>query len=149
MLAKSEMSFKLKGINFKVEPSDVMVKADKVLTLFMLNTLADNARKFTPKGGQVCVNAVKTSDYVEISVKDTGAGLSDDELASIFNHKVYNGHGFGLLNCKGIIDKYKKVSNIFNVCGLFAESVKGKGSRFYFRLPYGVARCLSIFVFAS
>lgn len=147
VLAKSEMSFKLKGINFKVEPSDVMVKADKVLTLFMLNTLADNARKFTPKGGQVCVNAVKTSDYVEISVKDTGAGLSDDELANIFNHKVYNGHGFGLLNCKGIIDKYKKVSNIFNVCGLFAESVKGKGSRFYFRLPYGVARCLSLFVF--
>ena len=147
VLAKSEMSFKLKGINFKMEPSDVMVKADKVLTLFMLNTLADNARKFTPKGGSVCVNAVKTSDYVEISVKDTGAGLSDDELASIFNHKVYNGHGFGLLNCKGIIDKYKKVSNIFNVCGLFAESVKGKGSRFYFRLPYGVARCLSIFVF--
>lgn len=148
VLAKSEMSFKLKGITFNVEATDVKVKADKVLTLFMLNTLADNARKFTPKGGHVSVNAVKTPDYVEISVKDTGAGLSADELASIFDHKVYNGHGFGLMNCKGIVEKYKKISHIFNVCGLFAESVKGKGSRFYFRLPYGIARCLFIFVFS-
>lgn len=144
ILSKSEMSFRLKGIKFDVEPTDIIVKADKVLTLFMLNTLSDNARKFTPHGGIVKVSATKATDYVEISVKDTGKGLSQGELSKIFDHKIYNGHGFGLMNCKGIIDKYKKISQIFNICGLFAESEKNNGSRFFFRLPYGVIRTISI-----
>lgn len=142
LLAKSGMSFQLKGIDFKVEPLDAVVKADKVLTMFMLNTLADNARKFTPAGGCVTVSARKADDYVEISVSDNGKGLSQEELSGIFDHKIYNGHGFGLMNCKGIIEKYKKISQIFSVCGLFAESEKGRGSRFYFRLPYGFMRCV-------
>ena len=144
ILAKSAMSFRLKGVRLDVERQDITVKADKTLTLFMLNTIADNARKFTPKGGCVKVYAVKTPEYVEVSVKDNGAGMSPEELSGIFNHKVGNGHGFGLANCKGIIDKYKKTSRIFNVCGLYAESEKGRGSRFSFRLPYGVARCLAV-----
>jgi len=146
ILAKSAMSFKLKGISLNIDTTDAVVKADKVLTLFMLNTLADNARKFTPYGGSVNISAVKAHNYVEISVKDTGEGISDDKLSSIFDHKIYNGHGFGLMNCKGIIEKYKKISHIFGVCGLFAESQKGKGSRFYFRLPYGLMRCLLFLV---
>ena len=147
ILAKSAMSFRLKGVELEVLPADVMIKADKVLTVFMLNTLADNARKFTPEGGKVTVYAVREKGFVEISVKDNGAGLTPEELSGIFDHKVHNGHGFGLMNCKGIIEKYKKISQIFSVCGLFAESVKGKGSRFYFRLPYGVIRTV-VFLFA-
>ncbi len=142
MLSKSAISFQLKGVTLNVIPSDAVVKADKILTLFMLNTLADNARKFTPKGGTVTMSAEKKTDYVEISIEDTGIGLSEQELSGIFEHKVYNGHGFGLMNCKGIMDKYRKISQIFNVCGLFAKSVKGKGSRFYFRLPHGVLRAM-------
>lgn len=142
ILSKSAMSFRLRGINFSVQPSDAVVKADKVLTLFMLNTLSDNARKFTQQGGSVTVSAEATNDYVEISVKDTGKGLSPDELSGIFDHKIYAGHGFGLMNCKGIMDKYRKISQIFSVCGLYAESEQGKGSRFYFRLPRGVVRAL-------
>lgn len=142
IIARSGMSFSLKGINFRVEPTQLIVKADKILTLFMLNTLADNARKFTPKGGRVDVFAEAVDDYVEISVKDTGIGLTREELSGIFDHKVYNGHGFGLMNCKGIINRYVKASRIFSVCGLFAESEKGVGSRFYFRLPRGVSRML-------
>ena len=42
------------------------------------------------------------------------------------------GHGFGLMNCKGIIDKYKKTNEIFRVCLFRIESELGKGSRFYF-----------------
>ncbi|MCD8203213.1 MAG: DUF5112 domain-containing protein, partial [Prevotella sp.] len=144
MLVKSAISFKLKGITLNVVPTNAVVKADKILTLFMLNTLADNARKFTEKGGTVTLSAVQKDEYVEISVRDTGIGLTEEELSGIFEHKVYNGHGFGLMNCKGIMDKYRKISQIFNVCGLFAESKKGKGSRFYFRLPKGVMRALVI-----
>lgn len=142
ILSHSEMSFKLKGLKLIIKPSDFTVKADKVLTLFMLNTLADNARKFTPKGGTIQISAEGSDDYVEISVKDTGCGITKEELSNIFDKKISNGHGFGLMNCKGIIDKYKKTSRIFNVCGLYAESCKGKGSRFYFRLPHGVLRTI-------
>lgn len=146
ILSHSEMSFKLKGLRLIIDPSDCIVKADKVLTLFMLNTLADNARKFTQKGGTIHISAKELNDYVEISVKDTGCGISQEVLSNIFDKKISNGHGFGLMNCKGIIDKYKKISRIFNICGLYAESIKGKGSRFYFRLPYGILRTIISFL---
>ena len=42
----------------------------------MLNTLADNARKFTEEGGSVHVSAQGGTDYVELSVTDTGKGMS-------------------------------------------------------------------------
>lgn len=147
VLQKSEMSFRLKGISLSVRPAGVTVKADKILTLFMLNTLADNARKFTPSGGRVEISAECADDYVEVCVADTGVGLTENELSEIFDRKVYDGHGFGLMNCKGIIDKYKKTSRIFRECSLTAESRKGRGSRFCFRLPYGVARCMAALAF--
>lgn len=142
IVQRGRMSFQLKGIKLSVEKTDATVKADKILTLFMVNTIADNARKFTSEGGTVTVSATETPGYVEISVKDTGKGMTEEELSGIFDHKVYNGHGFGLMNCRGIIDKYKKISSIFNVCCLSAESELGKGSRFFFRLPKGMIRAL-------
>ena len=144
IILKSKTSFKLKGVTLNVEHSDAVVKADMVLTLFMINTLADNARKFTSAGGTVSLSAKNEADYVEISVADTGHGMSEDELENIFNHKIYNGHGFGLVNCKGIIEKYRKMSTIFVNCMISAESKEGEGSRFYFRLPKGIRRTLAI-----
>ena len=136
------MSFHLKGITLQVHPSADVVKADKTMTLFMINTLADNARKFTPEGGEVTIESRDKGDAVEISIKDTGMGLDEEELEGIFKHKISGGHGFGLLNCKGIIEKYRKISQIFQVCTIQAESKKGEGSRFSFRLPKGVLRLL-------
>ena len=148
IIARSKTSFAMKGVDLQVEPVDATVKADRVLTLFMLNTLADNARKFTERGGSVNVSAHVANDYVEISVKDTGCGMSEDALAHVFEHKVSDkgtrSHGFGLMNCKGIIEKYRKMSQLFNVCLLSAESEEGKGSHFFFRLPKGVVRLLVI-----
>jgi signal transduction histidine kinase len=146
ILERSKTSFKMKGIDLKVEPTEMVVKADKVLTLFMLNTLADNARKFTPEGGEVSITAQEKEDAVEISVRDTGKGMSEEELAHVFDHKVHQGHGFGLMNCKGIIEKYRKMSQLFSVCRLEAESQEGRGSRFFFRLPKGVQRMIIFLV---
>ncbi len=149
LVARNKTSFAMKGITLSVNPTSVTVKADRVLTLFMLNTLADNARKFTPKDGRVDISATETPDYVEISVSDTGCGMTDDQLAHVFDRKTITeksatSHGFGLMNCKGIIEKYHKVSQIFSVCSLQAESEQGRGSRFFFRLPKGVVRLLAI-----
>lgn len=147
VIAKASSSFQMKGILLDVHFSDIVVKADKVLTLFMLNTLSDNARRYTPTGGKITITAENKKNYVEISVWDTGCGISSEKLVNIFDHKISNGHGFGLMNCRGIIEKYKKISSIFAVCGIFAESKVGKGSRFYFRLPYGKQRIILFFCF--
>lgn len=162
LLRKGSRAFEMKQLDLEVEPTDVCVKADKALTLFMINTLAENARKYTPKGGEVKVYARKGDNYVEISVEDNGCGLSPEDVAHIVGEKVYDskaigmndapdreelrknkGSGFGLMNCKGIIEKYKKTNTLFNVCLFDVESTLGRGSRFYFRLPAGVRKVLA------
>ncbi len=152
-LSRSQASFQLKGIRLDIEPTSAWVKADRTLTLFMLNTLADNARKFTTKGGIITVKAQEHAAYVEVSIADNGEGMTETQTAHLFDLKPINdneetvqrseqnrSHGFGLTNCMGIINKYKKTSSLFSVCTLGVDSEKGKGSRFYFRLPKGVVR---------
>ena len=145
IVKKGRMGFHMKGIDLRVEDTKAVVKADRVLTLFMVNTLADNARKFTEKGGKVTISSIEESDYVEISVADTGCGLTEEEQQHIFDHKPIHdqkdsaSHGFGLMNCNGIINKYKKISQIFSVCEMGVESEKDKGSRFLLSLAKGVS----------
>ncbi len=163
MVARARTSFQLKGVSLMVEDTPTVVKADRILTLFMLNTLADNARKFTSQGGEVRINAAETDSYVEVSVSDTGVGMSQEQLEHLFDHKPivddshtdsssrqpgsHVSHGFGLLNCRGIIEKYRKMSQIFSVCTLQAESQEGKGSRLFFRLPKGKVLAILLLVF--
>ena len=153
-------SFDIKGVSLVVDETDGVVKADKSLTLFMMNTLLDNARKYTPAGGSVRLSAAETENYVEVSVEDTGHGMSPEDVDTLNNSKVYDsskigteganasdikqnkGFGFGLMNCKGIIGKYKKTNAVFNVCEFGVESEIGKGSRFFFRLPKGVLKAM-------
>ena len=149
IVARSKKTFQMKGVDLRVLPTEATVKADRVLTLFMLNTLADNARKFTPEGGHVDISATEKDNYVEVSVADTGHGMNADVLAHVFDHKVQQGHGFGLMNCKGIIEKYRKTSQLFSVCSLQAESEEGRGSRFFFRLPKGIKRLILLLAILS
>ena len=157
IIAKSRQFFDARGITLDVKMSDAVVKADRALTLFMINTLVDNAGKFTPSGGTITVEAAEGDGYVELSVTDSGIGLSQADVERILNEKVYDasligdaagklsknkGGGFGLMNCKGIIEKYRKTDEIFSVCSLDISSRQGKGSRFSFRLPRVVVRCV-------
>ena len=148
IVAKGKMSFQMRGVKLTVQPTDAMVKADRTLTLFMINTIADNARKFTPAGGEVVVSAKSHQAFVEISVEDTGKGMDEETLEHIFDRTYTGGHGFGLLNCKGIIDKYKKISSLFSPCNIQAESEPGKGSKFTFRLPCGIRKMQMILMLA-
>lgn len=157
IVSHGSRSFGQKGVELEVAPTDAVVRADRVLTLFMINTLADNARKFTPAGGKVHIEAVQADDYVEISVADTGVGLSADDVRRLTEEKVYDpsqigqgdkgkGSGFGLMNCKGIIEKYRKADDLFRVCSFNVESTPGKGSRFSFRLPKGIKRAFALLI---
>ena len=164
LLGKGRRAFEMKNQKLEIEPTTVMVKADRALTLFMINTLAENARKYTPEGGTIKVYARTTEDaYVEISVEDNGRGISEEDVAYIIGEKVYDsrvigmknaadpevlkenkGSGFGLMNCKGIIEKYKKTNDLFRGCVFDVESELGKGSHFYFRLPSGVRKAMGV-----
>ena len=163
LLGKGRRAFEMKEQTLEIEPTHAMVKADRALTLFMINTLAENARKYTPEGGVIKVYARTTDSYVEISVEDNGRGISAEDVAQIIGEKVYDsrvigmknatdadelkenkGSGFGLMNCKGIIEKYKKTNELFRVCVFNVESELGKGSRFYFRLPSGVRKAIGV-----
>lgn len=160
IIERGASSFAMKGLTLDVRPTDAVVKADKALTFFMLNTLADNARKFTPEGGKVTIGAEIYDEYVELSVQDNGVGMTSDDIDRILHEKVYDaasigqslssdwrikkGSGFGLLNCKGIIDKYRKTDTLFEVCSFGIDSRVGEGSRFWFRLPKGVRRMMML-----
>ena len=167
LLSKGRRSFEMKKQLLEVEPTDVCVKADRALTLFMINTLAENARKYTPEGGWVKVYARSADSYVEISVEDNGRGISKEDVSQMMDEKVYDssqigmknaddledlkknkGSGFGLMNCKGIIEKYKKINALFHVCTFSVESELGKGCRFYFRLPLGVRKVMTVLLAA-
>ena len=119
--------------NIKAD-SSAIVKADKALTLFLVNTLVDNARK--SGASEIDVNATTGNNYAEISVTDNGKGMTEEQLAHLFEYKQIDGKGgFGLQNCRGIIDRYKKISSLFSVCMISAKSALGKGTTISFRLP--------------
>ena len=151
IVSHSAMSFSLNSIHLVVKPTDAVVKADSTLTIFMVNTIADNARKFTPQGGTVTIEARplpqkdgERISYVEISITDNGKGMDKETLSHIFDRTYTGGHGFGLKNCKGIIEKYKKISTLFNGCLIDAESTIGKGTRIFFHLPLGKIRMIAV-----
>lgn len=160
-LQKSKPAYDAKNISLDVKATDSVVKADAALTFFMMNTLMDNARKYTNEGGAVVLGADEGDDYVEIYVKDTGRGLTEKDISCILHDKVYDsskigdvdydselkknkGHGFGLMSCLGIIEKYKKTSPFFSVCRFDIDSKLGEGSRFSFRLPKGIVRFVTV-----
>ena len=146
VISMQQYTFAQQQLTLDVPETELQVKADKPLTLFMVNTLVNNARKFTPAGGKVSVALNATDDYVEVSVCDTGVGLSPEDVKTLCDSKVYDpnrigtknaskGFGFGIMNCKGIINSYRKLSSHFNVCDFGVESEQGRGSRFWFCLP--------------
>jgi signal transduction histidine kinase len=119
-----------------LETSLPAVKIDPERILQVLRNLLGNAVKFTPKGGQVSVEAKPLDGKVEVSVKDSGPGISADNLASIFDKfnqgsrqgpYARQGTGLGLAIAKSIITSHGGT--------IWAESQAGQGSTFIFVLP--------------
>ena len=115
----------------------VYVYADKNMVNSVLSNLLWNAVKFTNKNGTIAVNAKKNDNkLIEISVKDTGVGISKCVIDNLFKvggntgSKGTDGElstGLGLLLCKEFVEK--------NGGKIWVESEEGVGSTFYFTLP--------------
>ena len=123
-------------------PGDLpYVLGDKTkLTQAFLN-LMSNAVKFTPAGGHVSVAAHKGGDTVEVTVGDTGIGMSPEEIPIALARfgqvsgdpykKKYQGAGLGLPIAAGIIQAHRGE--------LLIDSTKGRGTRMTVRLPAAAA----------
>ncbi|MBX3008068.1 MAG: HAMP domain-containing histidine kinase [Melioribacteraceae bacterium] len=117
-----------------------LVYADEKMIDSVLRNLLSNAVKFTPKGGKVVVSSrLLNNTTVEISVADSGIGMSDSLRNKLFivGEKVgregtdgEKSSGLGLLLCKEFIEK--------NGGNIRVESQKHKGSTFRFTLPLSV-----------
>ena len=125
---------KLPGREFiyEVPLQEVQVKADKERLTQIVTNLITNAAKFTRQGYIKMGYALKDSG-VEIYVKDTGIGIAPDKVGHIFDRFVKlnsfaQGTGLGLAICRMIIEK------IGGEIG--ATSEVGKGSTFFFTIPY-------------
>ncbi len=112
------------------------VRIDPERLLQGLRNLLGNAVKFTPHGGVVSVSAQRSSGGLEIAVKDSGMGIPEENLQTIFekfnqgnqlNGQARHGTGLGLAIVKSIISSHGG--------SVWAESQLGHGSTFTFVLP--------------
>ena len=119
---------------------------DKFRIEQVVTNLLSNAIKFTKEGGTITLetklrkkNPVSPDDiemFAEITVADTGVGISEKELSIVFNkyemteagkNAALKGTGLGLAICKEIIDLHHGE--------IWVESTLGEGSTFSFTLP--------------
>jgi signal transduction histidine kinase len=116
----------------------LLLLADPVRLAQVVSNLLTNAARFTEPGGDIHVAARNTGDgHVELSVSDTGAGMSQTELSSVFElfvqgrqalHRPHGGLGLGLPIARSLVALHGGT--------LCAESAGiGHGSRFVLRLP--------------
>jgi len=112
------------------------LKLDRERILQAVRNLVGNAVKFTPENGSIAVRVYTTGTAVRFSIKDTGPGISRNDLETIFEkfHQV-EGQPPGSLKGTGLGLAF--VRNIVTAHGgsVWAESEEGKGSTFIFSLP--------------
>lgn len=128
-----------KSINLeqKIQKDLPKINIDVGRIIQILNNLISNAIKFTPENGTVTVKAVMNENKeIEVSVKDTGPGMSQEELSRVFD-KFYQvrgiltsdvrGTGIGLAVAKEIVELHGGKIRV--------ESELEKGTKFIFTLP--------------
>lgn len=157
IIARNTASYARKNLKLSIEETSLVVKADRALTLFMINTICDNARKYTSEGGEIRLSAKEEGDMVAVTIADNGIGMTQEQCDHLFDIKSISderlsaggdkkgkSHGFGLLNCKGIIEKYKKTNSLFANCTLDISSKEGSGTAFRFTLPKGIRKTIAV-----
>jgi len=125
--------------NIKIYQSvalDIKVYADPDMTDTILRNLVSNAVKFTYAGGEIHISAAINKGFAEISVKDTGIGIKQEDIDKLL--KIDNkfkregtegeqGTGLGLLLCNEFVEK--------NRGKMWIESKADQGTIFSFTLP--------------
>ena len=134
------LNFEKEFLNKEVElifyGKDIAVHGDKDKISQVIVNLMSNALKYTLEGGKVEVNLIEDDQYVKLSVKDTGIGISEMDLQYVFErfyradesrNKLTGGAGIGLTITKAIIEAHKGAISV--------ESTINQGTKFIVKLP--------------
>ncbi len=129
--------FRQKSQVFKQDiPQDLpLVYADRELIRQLLVNLLDNANKYTPEGGEIFLSVLhRTSQKIQVSIRDTGAGIPVEKQDSIFEgsfrlkrDEKQEGYGLGLAWCRKIVRAHYGQ--------IWVDSSRERGSCFHFTLP--------------
>lgn len=130
----------LKGIHLIDRvPDDIVASADPNSVRIVIRNLISNAIKFSRADDTIEISASALDEHYNlITVKDTGTGMSEEQLSRLFKSKVTSktgtnnesGTGMGMLFCKDLVEK----------CSgrIWATSKQGEGTSFSFTLPAGI-----------
>ena len=126
-----------KGVAVAVEVDDGLTAyADRNMINTVVRNLVNNAVKFTPRGGTVVVSGESRGDMISVTVADTGVGMDEAELSTLFSLQHRNsragtngerGSGLGLILAHDYVKRNRGT--------LTARSSPGEGSRFTFLVP--------------
>ena len=133
-----EESAKIKEIEIVINiPDSLEIFADINMLQTIIRNLFSNAIKFTHKGGKVIFSTkLINNDGIEISIKDTGIGMSQNMIDDLFKIDVKSirlgtegelSTGLGLLLCKEFVEKHKGK--------IWVESIVNVGTTFSFSIP--------------
>jgi PAS domain S-box-containing protein len=120
---------------------EIRVVADKNMVRTVFRNLISNAVKFTEEGGKIHIAARQVLKNIEISITDTGTGINNEEMKFLFkldkksraqSNDGQHGTGLGLILCREFLE--------MNHGRIWAESIVGEGSIFYFTLPVPPAK---------
>lgn len=124
------------GLSLEVEEGmDTLVGDERKFKQILFNLLS-NAVKFTPQGGRVGVEAHRKGEWVNVTVWDTGIGISPQDQGRLFQpfqqidsslSRQYEGTGLGLALTQKLVDLHGGE--------IWVESTPREGSRFTFTLP--------------
>ncbi len=125
------------SLSLECDPDCGIVPCDSRRVGQILNNLIDNAIKYSPEGGAICVRTRAGSDETRISVRDEGMGIKPEEKETIFDrfHQLESGYtrragglGIGLALAHKLIEMHGG--------RIWVESEEGKGSMFTIALPH-------------
>ncbi len=134
-LFESNMRVKDIGISININ-EDLSAYADENMVTTVLRNLISNAIKFSVRGSDVVIDAVRNDNEVLVSVTDQGTGISKENLEKLFklSTKVSvkgteneSGTGLGLVLCKEFVE--------LNGGKIWAETKQDKGTTMRFTLP--------------
>ena len=124
-------------LTIRVPPDLPLVSADDRRIVQVLTNLCANALKFTRRGGTATVSAERIGEIVQLTVEDTGIGISRDNLSHVFDRfwqakrASRASAGLGLAIAKSIVEAHGG--------RIWVESTEGQGTAFHFTLPIAAA----------